>query len=98
MPPNKSSDCKINGSTLSAELLRLYQSNVQAMLMKMTHPSNAKITAALRVDGAGLEEGLAGRCPLASGGGKSDGSEGHDGDNSGFEELHVERVKVDWVE
>lgn len=59
-----------------------------------TYPSEAKVTAALRVDGAGLEEGLAGRLPLTTRGGKSDGSEGHDGDDSGFEELHFERVRV----
>lgn len=62
------------------------------------YPSDAKVTAALRIDGAGLEQGLAGRFPLTAGGGKSDGSEGHDGDDSGFEELHFERVSVNWVE
>ena len=51
-----------------------------------TYASEAKIGAALRVDGAGLEEGLA--LGLPARGGDRDGSESHDSDNSRFEELH----------
>ena len=63
--------------------------------MEDTYPSNAKVCAALRVDGAGLEEGLARRgSSITAGSGHSDGSEGHDGGHGGFEELHFEKGGV----
>lgn len=63
---------------------------------KRAYSGNAKITAALRVDWARLEEGLALRGTPSEG----DGGEGHDSDNSGFEELHFGEVdceKWSWV-
>lgn len=57
--------------------------------VQFSYSSNAKVSTALRVDFARLEEGLArGRGWGSSRGGNDNGGADHDGDNSGFEELH----------
>lgn len=70
--------------------------------MKIIYPGNAKVTTAFRVDRARLEEGLARGRWGSSRGGNNNGGKGHDGDNSGFEELHfwkgeVVRGAVEWL-
>jgi hypothetical protein len=71
------------------------------------YASNAKITAALRVDGTGLEKGLAGLGPVTSlgsafgGRSGSENDECHNTDDGRFKKLHDyvckdERVRSMW--
>ena len=54
--------------------------------LKKTYPGNAKVTTALMVDTAGLQDWLA-----LPGGSKSHSGKGNDEEDSGFKELH------DWL-
>lgn len=62
-------------------------------IMNNTHPGDAKVGAALRVDRARLRNGLSLGRRAATGGCDSDSSKGHDGNDGGFEELNCEEVK-----
>lgn len=60
-----------------------------------TYPQKAQVTAAVRVDVAGLEDGLALNFPSRGGAGDDhNGSEGHNSDNGGSEELHFIQARI----
>lgn len=57
---------------------------------KGTYAGEAQVAAAVRGDGARVEQGLALVGPdLGAGGGGGKRSERHDGDEGGFQELHA---------
>jgi len=80
---------------LNTQLYKMYQLSRLKIytICGSTYTGNAKIAAALRVDGARLEERLARLLPasfksFAAGSGGSESDEGHSKENGGFEELH----------
>lgn len=77
-------------------MYRQYRTRGVKQVKNTTHPSDAKVTAALAVDSTRLEKGLAlsGRRATLDGGSSHEGQEDGEGKDSLDGELHVGSIEV----